>query len=109
MWYIEENGSPVPCDDLQRASEWLFGPGGGDRRRVRETKIKDDEIYVSTVFLGLDHSFGGASPVLYETMIFGGQQDGYQRRYHFRDEAVAGHEEAVQIALGNVKDTSEER
>jgi hypothetical protein len=31
-----------------------------------------DEVYVSTVFLGLDHSFGHQnSPVLFESMVFG--------------------------------------
>jgi hypothetical protein len=47
---------------------------------------------VSTVFLGLDHSFGdGAGPVLYETMVFGGPMDGEQERYRTREEALKGH------------------
>ena len=102
MWYIEENGQPVPCNDIHRASAWLYGPGGEERRRVRETLIGDDGVFVSTVFLGLDHAFGGATPVLYETMIFGGQHDEYQRRYTTKDDAIAGHEEAVRLATAEV-------
>ena len=56
-------------------------------------------IRVSTVFLGSDHGFGGPS-VFFETMVFadGSYQSEYQRRYGTWDEAVAGHEVAVEFA-----------
>ena len=42
----------------------------------REDRVVKQEIVggvrVSTVFLGLDHSFGGGDPLWFETMIFGG-------------------------------------
>ena len=58
-------------------------------------------VTVSTVFLGLDHSFvPGSAPVLWETMIFGGDDDGYQERYTSRAAAVAGHTRAEAIARG---------
>lgn len=51
---------------------------------------------VSTVFLGMDHNFhGGGAPVLWETMIFGGLLDGWQRRHRSRLEALCGHAAAV--------------
>lgn len=56
---------------------------------------------LSTVFLGLDHSFSDDdAPVLYETMAFDvqGIPDEEQRRYHTRAEAVAGHCEFKAIA-----------
>lgn len=49
---------------------------------------------VSTVFLGLDHSFSSESghvPLLFETMVFGGLLDGEQEHYATWDEAMAGH------------------
>lgn len=55
-------------------------------------------IRVSTVFLGLDHSFSGGPPLIFETMIFGGPNDGYQNRYSTWDEAVAGHKSAIELA-----------
>ena len=42
-------------------------------RHVANTQVND--IRVSTVFLGMDHSFGHGDPLLFETMIFGGEHD----------------------------------
>jgi hypothetical protein len=56
----------------------------------------NSETHVSTVFLGLDHSFGGRGPrVMFETMVFGGPQDQYQQRYSTWDDAKAGHDAIV--------------
>ena len=43
-----------------------------DNKWVKQDKIKLDgkEFLVSTIDLGLDHSFGGGKPLYYETMIF---------------------------------------
>ena len=56
-----------------------------------------DDAHVSTVFLGLDHNwaFPGEPRALFETMIFGGEFDQWQRRYATWDEARAGHEDWV--------------
>jgi hypothetical protein len=54
---------------------------------------------VSTVFLGIDHSFTrGGPPILFETMVFGhaGIEDTY--RYATWDEALEGH----QITVANL-------
>lgn len=61
--------------------------------------VARDEIgnkVVSTVFLGLDHSFiHGEPPVLFETMVFNGDGDGGDCwRYHTYEEAMAGHRKA---------------
>lgn len=58
-----------------------------------------DGVRVSTVFLGLDHSFGAGPPVLWETMIFGGDHDEYQERYTSYEDAVEGHARACAIAF----------
>jgi hypothetical protein len=50
---------------------------------------------VSTVFLGLDHQWGDGPPLVFETMIFGGEHDQYQERYSTWDEAEAGHKQGV--------------
>ena len=56
---------------------------------------------ISTVFLSMDHSLGGVigdgRPVLFETMVFGGEHDGYQERYHTYDQAEEGHKRIVDI------------
>lgn len=59
------------------------------------------EQRLSTVFLHFDHglNFGSPlesfTPVLFESMIFGGANDEYQRRYCTYDEALEGHNNLV--------------
>lgn len=51
------------------------------------------EVLVSTVFLGINHNFlGEGRPILFETMVFGGEHDQEQERYCTEQEALAGHE-----------------
>lgn len=57
---------------------------------------------VSTVFLGLDYSFGGKKPVLFETMVFGPlparkSKGEYTNRYSTFKEAEAGHWATVKL------------
>lgn len=75
-------------------------------RKVAHTKI-NEEVFVSTVFLGLDHNWGMGPPLVFETMIFGGPHDEYQTRYSTWDEAVAGHEIAVKIAKDGINGSEE--
>jgi len=62
--------------------------------RIRYIKGDRKPVRVSTVFLGLNHGFGG-KPLWFETMVFGGKLDQEQDRYETWDEAVAGHEAMV--------------
>lgn len=65
-------------------------------------------FFVSTVWLGLDHSFSWlpadqiVNPLIFETMIFcsdGSNELGdYQERYSTEEEALEGHEKACQLA-----------
>jgi hypothetical protein len=73
-------------------------------RRVARTEFEGG--YVSTVFLGLNHAFTDGPPVLWETMIFGGPNDGWQDRYTSRAGAEAGHLRAVALAPNKAEDAS---
>ncbi len=75
----------------------LFEQHGIMWRRVAQTFVSKD-VRVSTVFLGLDHSWDEGPPVLWETMIFGGIHDDYQERYTSYKDARLGHERAVVLA-----------
>lgn len=66
------------------------------------------DIKVSTVFLGMDHSLPfdadgnpieDPTPLFWETMIFGGEHDGYQERYTSYEDALAGHQRALDLAI----------
>lgn len=57
----------------------------------RINRSRSEPLHISTVFLGLDHNFwGGGKPIVFETMIFGGQHLQYQTRYCEWDEAEEG-------------------
>ena len=88
--YYDHDGNPIGVWEWVRLFESL------DRLIVR-TRV-DDDVEVSTVWLGLDYSFGLGTPLIYETMIFGGEHDEYQWRYPNRDAALAGHDQAVALA-----------
>lgn len=95
--YILE-GKEAKSVDLMTWAKWFEN---FENRRVDQTII-NPEIRVSTVFLGLDHSFGDGPPLLFETMIFDGEDDEYQERYSTWDEAEKGHEKAVAVAKKRV-------
>ena len=61
--------------------------------RVAATDIGG--VFVSTVWLGRDHGYGTSLPIIFETMIFGGEWNVECRRYHSELGAVRGHIEAV--------------
>ncbi len=87
--YILNGHDPVPEPDLHKWAEWF---------EEAERHVAFNEIgctTISTVFLGLDHSFGNGSPILFETLVFGGVFNGYMERYASWDEAVAGHERVL--------------
>jgi hypothetical protein len=91
--YILDGHRPVPCDDLL---EWGKFFESADRI-VKSDMVKG--VHVSTVFLGLDHSFGYGPPILFETMIFGGPMDMYQERYRSWEGAVCGHDKALKKCI----------
>lgn len=91
---LDDDGkTPIVVENTIEWAEWY--EGADEQRRVAKTHIDTDE-YVSTVFLGLDHNFTGEGPpILFETMVFGGEFDEEQVRYATWDEAAEGHEQMV--------------
>jgi hypothetical protein len=92
-WRLAWDKTPEPApDDWKPSDEWWEND-----RRVAFTELFLG-VQISTVFLALDHSFGEGPPILFETMIFGGSFDQTCWRYATWQEAVEGHEKAVQYA-----------
>ena len=93
IYYILEGHTPVPVKDIH---EWA------DRWEKKDRRVKRDELFggivVSTIFLGIDHSWDEGFPVLFETMIFGGFYDQYQTRCSWWEEAECQHAVAVRKA-----------
>lgn len=67
--YMLIGQTPVPCSDVKEWARWMETAD----RVVFQTEV--GPYFVSTVFLGMDHSFGllygkVTEPLLFETMIF---------------------------------------
>jgi hypothetical protein len=92
--YILEGKTPVVEPDLLKWAEWFE-----KNDRYVEHTVLPGGVEVSTIFLGLDYSFGGGEPLLFETMIFGGDHNRYQRRYATWKQAEAGHQEAIELVF----------
>jgi hypothetical protein len=89
--YILQGHTPVLCEDVLA---WAKVFEGGNRK-VAQDRLGD--VVISTVFLGLDHSFGRGPPLLFETMIFGGAHDEYQERCGTWEQAEAMHQKALDL------------
>lgn len=76
-----------------------------ERRRIAHT-IVSPRVSVSTVFLGLDHSFRDGPPLLFESLVFGGKDNELMNRYATYDEAVTGHNRIVQRLLKTARKKS---
>ena len=83
-------GNPVVAKNLYDWAVWFEKSD----RRVAADWIGN--TWLSTVFLGLNQSFSGGSPLLYETLVFGGKSDGQVWRYSTLLEAKLGHEVKLQ-------------
>jgi hypothetical protein len=95
--YILDADDNVVEVDLFTWAEWLEHPSN---RIVGFTQITS-QVYVSTVFIGLDHRFPGyppGPPILYETLIFGGPLNHEGDRYCSHDDALTGHKMCVKHA-----------
>lgn len=75
----------TPCSNAEAMFQW----GKDFDRRVAKDEF--DGVMVSTVFLVLNHAFGDGPPLWFETMVFGGPEDGYCDRYSTWNEAEHGH------------------
>ena len=84
--YILKDGIPVPEPDLMKWAEFFEKT---ENRIVKQDEI--DGVKISTIFLGINHNFGEGIPILYETMVFGGDSHGDMERYATVEEALVGH------------------
>lgn len=88
------DGEPMP-DDWFDASKYPRGKAKwATEQRVGRTVV--GEYVVSTVWLfGIDHGWGDGPPIIFETMVFGGDHGEELRRYCTEEQAMRGHLEAV--------------
>ena len=86
--YFDKQGQAIDMKAWARLME------GAEYKRVALTKLPNGTD-VSTVWLGLNHSYGEGRPLIFETMTFGDEETQEQQRYSTEAEALAGHEAMV--------------
>lgn len=102
--YILEGHTPVLEPDFIKWGHWFET---ADRKVRKNTLWKLSggtvtELYVSTVFLGLDAGDGYHPPQLFATMVFGGGHDGVQLRASSWENAEAMHEVCLKAIICGV-------
>lgn len=100
-WILDGQGNPVQEHDVIKWAEWFEKAQKSKLRVVAQTDI--GHYQVSTVFLATNHSIGGSTPLLFETMVFdkraepgrGVDKDDWFGRYPTRQDAIVGHQAIV--------------
>ena len=87
-FYILDGKESVEELDILKWAEWF------ESADLEVARTELGNVLVSTVFLGVDRSYG-EPPILFETMVFGGEMDRASRRYATWEEAEEGHKEVV--------------
>lgn len=103
LYILDADNQPIHEPDRFKWDKWL----GTDPRRILRQDHLHNGVFVSTIFTGLDprplfplSESVPMPPLLWETVVFGGPHDQHSKRYRSKEEAVAGHREAVQLAKG---------
>lgn len=90
--FYDRNGKPITVEEMCSIPH--------EDKIIMRTKLSNKAV-VSTVWLGIDHSFGDGPPLIFETMIFEkwdkqDLEECYCDRYTTEEEARAGHLRAIQ-------------
>lgn len=96
IWF-DRQSNPITLEEWGQLRERGLDSDGhyGVNSYVRIGEDVVRGVTISTVWLGLDHGFSEDLPVIFETMIFGGEHDNAQMRYCTEEEAIHGHQETV--------------
>lgn len=98
--FYDKNGKPISLLEWGRLCE------NYSYKRIKLSYLKAYNKRISTIWLGLDHSFSDTGkPIIFETMVFSLDKtdfdEQYQERYSTLKEAIEGHNRIVK----NIKQT----
>jgi hypothetical protein len=95
--YYDRHGAPMTLQ------QWADKFEDEDYRHITRDVIGPDEpldpaplITVSTFWLGLNHDWRSDEPLIYETVIVGGEHDATGMRYATERQAREGHRRVVE-------------
>jgi len=105
MYHLSDDGLITELHNVDVWSKWYDEFVKSGKHVIRHNNIRkyNCDINVSTVFLGLNHNFNNTheEPILFETMIFGGELNEEQWRWTTKEKAKAGHHLVVQMVLNH--------
>jgi len=106
MGYYDRQGNP-----MEGTMAWATLSEKADYKRVAQDQV--GHFWVSTVWLGLDHSFGSGPPLIFESMVFdhsdSDESDVWCERYSTEEEAREGHARIVdRLVAGTFTNYSDE-
>jgi hypothetical protein len=88
-------GKRVFKTDINGFMRWSRKRGGSASQTLALTRVSPT-VDISTIFICIDHRhFGEGRPIVFETLVFGGQLDGEMERYTTYGKALDGHERMV--------------
>jgi hypothetical protein len=91
--FYNMEGKPISIE------EWMISFDTPEARRVASTTLPNGK-WVSTVLLGIDHSFSmKGPPLIFETMVFESKnhlKEVDMERYSTKEEALVGHVRLVE-------------
>ena len=94
-YILDEKNNPVVCKNIRKWGRFMQ-----DKKFQLSDQVFDgdgkQECILSTVFLGLDHRLiGSGPPLLFETMIFGGERNQEQHRTSTYAQAISLHDQIL--------------
>jgi hypothetical protein len=96
---VDKRVVEVPSETMDQLRDWALNFERANRTVARTYLNRRKHIFVSTVFLGIDHGFPWHNTKLwFETMVFGTSINEAMERYETYDEAVRGHARMVRRA-----------
>jgi hypothetical protein len=96
LFWILEDKLAVPAASVVDWAQWFERAD----RQVAHTTL--DTAVVSTVFLGLDQSWSDEAPLIFETVVFGGEHDRTTWRTSTWQEAEETHAHACDLVESGV-------
>jgi hypothetical protein len=90
--YLAPDGTELTQDEWAELWGHRRAEDHAEESWWRKRTVIDDDVTVSTVWLGLNHGLVPGRPLYWETMIFGGPCDEHQWRYGSREDALDDHE-----------------
>ncbi len=90
MHYILTNDREVVAVSAKEWGRWF------DTTDRHVADLRDEDIRISTTFIGLDHSSGDGPPLVFETLVFGGPLDGEEEHCSTWQQAIEMHHQMAQ-------------